>query len=92
MNEKPYIIGTLKPISFLDDENMSILKHARMARKEYSYRANAYFKGGYILKRVYVYIDSSKAKHCLALSDDGKSVLIFYENLQEKPFRLEKQA
>ena len=83
MNEKPYIIGTLKPISFLDDENMSILK-------EYSYRANAYFKGGYILKRVYVYIDSSKAKHCLALSDDGKSVLIFYENLQEKPFRLEK--
>lgn len=82
MNEKPYIIGTLKPISFLDDD-MSILK-------EYSYRANAYFKGGYILKRVYVYIDSSKAKHCLALSDDGKSVLIFYENWQEKPFRLEK--
>lgn len=82
MNEKPYIIGTLKPISFLDDD-MSILK-------EYSYRANAYFKGGYILKRVYVYIDSSKKEHCLALSDDGKSVLIFYENLQEKPFRLEK--
>tara|TARA_R110000787_G_scaffold11722_12_gene38527 strand:- start:9542 stop:9787 length:246 start_codon:yes stop_codon:yes gene_type:complete len=51
----------------------------------YKYRANAFFKGGYVLKRVRVF-----GEFCLAVNDDETQGLIFRENDQEKPFLLEK--
>jgi hypothetical protein len=51
----------------------------------FKYRANAIFKGGIVLERVKVL-----EEFCFYLYDDGKSVLIFKPEEQEKPFKLEK--